>query len=60
VCDADWEWDQIILKTAKEVRMKYESKGAIAMWREIDWGAVKKYEGKLFYGPDKELYESKS
>ena len=55
VCDADWGRDQIILKTAKEVRVDFESKGAIAIWREINWDAVKKYEGKLFYGLDKEL-----
>lgn len=57
VCDADWNRDQIILKTAKEVRIKYENKGAIAVWREINWDAVKKYEGKLYYGVDKELLD---
>jgi len=55
VVDADWSRDQIILKTAKEVRLKYENKGAMAIWREIDWGDVQLHDGKLFYSPDPEI-----
>ena len=55
VVDADWSRDQIILKTAKEVRIGYEGKGALAIWREIDWGDVQLHDGKLFYSPDPEI-----
>lgn len=55
VCDADWSRDQIILKTAKEVRVSFELKGAEAVWREINWKAVERYDNKLFYDPDPEI-----
>ncbi len=58
VCDADWEKDKILLKTAKAVRLELEKVGANAVWREINWDAVLRYNGILFYNPDKELMES--
>ena len=55
VVDADWDRDQIILKTAKEVRVGMERKGAAAEWREIDWKTARLLSGKIFYGPDDEI-----
>ncbi len=58
VCDADWGRDQIILKTAKDVRMQFEGIGANAVWREINWDAVLRYNNILYYNPDPELLDS--
>ena len=55
VCDADWEMDRIILKTAKAVRLELQKVKAKAVWREINWDAVLRYNGVLFYNPDPEI-----
>ncbi len=57
VVDADWKRDEIIVKTAKEVRVQFEAIGAEAVWRELNIENAKKYSGKLFYSPDKEILE---
>ena len=57
VIDADWERDQILIKTAKEVRVYLEGFGAEAVWRELNVDNAKKYSGKLFYAPDPEILE---
>ena len=58
VADADWEKDQILLKTARAVRLELEKVGAKAVWREIDWDQVARYNGILYYNPDKELLDT--
>lgn len=55
VVDADYSRDQIVLKTAKEVRLEVEAKGAVAVWKELNWESVKRYDGKLYYSPDPEV-----
>ena len=57
VIDADWKRDQIIIKTAKAVRLELEKVGAEAVWRELNIENAKKYSGILFYNPDKKLLE---
>ncbi len=57
VIDADWERDQILIKTAKEVRVYLEGFGAEAVWRELNLENAKKNSGKLFYAPDPEILE---
>ena len=57
VIDADWERDQILVKTAKEVRVYLEGFGAEAVWRELNLENAKKNSGKLFYAPDPEILE---
>ncbi len=58
VADADWGRDQILLKTAKAVRLELEKFGAKAVWREINWDAVLRYNNILYYNPDPELLDS--
>lgn len=56
VCDADWGMNRIILKTAKAVRLELRKKvGARAIWREINWDAVLRWNGIKFYNPDSEI-----
>ena len=57
VIDADARRDQIIIKTAKEVRVRFEAIGADADWRELNLENAKKYSGKMFYNPDPEILE---
>ncbi|HDY86787.1 MAG TPA: hypothetical protein ENH82_01580 [bacterium] len=57
VIDADWKRDWIIVKTAKEVRTRFESLGADAVWRELNVENTKKYSGKIFHSPDPEILD---
>ena len=52
VLHADWNKNEILLKTAKSVRLDYEARGAKAVWRELNIDNADFYSGKLAFGID--------
>jgi len=49
VLHADYTEDHIRLYDVDAIKEKYHKDNCSVVWREVDWDAVKRYDGRLYY-----------